>query len=135
MRQDQWSNTVTIDGVPWGVWDTLDGGDVEADEVKHRPGGMQKQVSLGGPEHVNNITLTRLLDQPDWAKMKALMANRVGKARATVSRQPLDPDGNPFGEPLGYAGVLNQVIPGATDGDASAVQMWTILISTDGGIS
>jgi hypothetical protein len=135
MRQDQWQNTLTIDGVPWGVWDTLQGGDVEADEVKYRPGGMANQVSLGGPSHVNNLTLARLLDKPDWPRMKVLMSRRVGRARTSVSRQPMDVDGNPFGQPLVYTGLLQHVQPGDTDSNASAAQQWTVIVSTDGGVS
>jgi hypothetical protein len=135
MRQDQWLNTLTIDGVNWGVWDTLGGGEVEADENKYRAGGMARQVSLGGPAHVNNVTLGRLLDKPDWAAMKGLMASRCGKARCSISRQPLDVDGQPFGDPLVETGVLQQVTPGDTDSNGSAPQLWTVLISTDEGVS
>lgn len=135
MRQDQWQNTVTIDGTPWGVWETLGGGDVEADENKYRLGGMGAQRSLGGPAHTNNLTLGRLLDKPDWPGMKKLMATRVGKADCSVSRQPLDTDGNPFGEPLIYTGKLNAVQPGDTDANGSGAQVWTIVVSADEAVS
>lgn len=135
MRQDQWSNTVTIDGNPLGVWDTLSGGDVEAEETKYRPGGMQPQVSLGGTTSVNNVTLSRLLDKEDWPFMHNLMASRVGKANVTVSRQPLDINGNPMGRPLVYRGTLQNVNPGDTDSNSSDAQTWTIVVSTEGNIS
>lgn len=130
MRQDQWSNTVTIDGTPWGVWDTLGGGDVDAEETKYRPGGMGAQVSLGGQKSTGNITLGRLLVRSDWAAMKRLMTSRVGRARVTVSRQPLDVDGNPWGDPLVYSGTLQNVTPGDTDSNSSDAQVWEITVST-----
>lgn len=135
MRQDQWSNTVTIDGAPVGVWDTFSGGDVEAEETKYRPGGMQPQVSLGGMTSVNNVTLARLLTREDWETMHTLMSARVGKAAVTVARQPLDADGNPFGRPLIYTGVLNGVNPGDTDSNSSDAQTWTIVVSTEGNVN
>lgn len=135
MRQDQWSNTVTIDGTPMGVWDTFGGGDIDAEETKYRPGGMRPQVSLGGSTTVNNVTLSRLLDKEDWPRMHALMSSRVGKAGVTVSRQPLDSDGNPFGRPLVYRGTLQNVNPGDTDSNSSDAQTWTIVVSTEGDVS
>lgn len=135
MRQDQWSNTVTIDGTPMGVWDTFGGGDVEAEETKYRPGGMQPQVSLGGSTSVNNVTLSRLLGKEDWPVMHDLMSSRVGKADVTVSRQPLDADGNPFGRPLVYRGKLQNVNPGDTDSNSADAQTWTIVVSTEGNVS
>lgn len=135
MRQDQWSNTVTIDGTPLGVWDTFGGGDVEAEETKYKPGGMQPQVSLGGSTTVNNVTLARLLNQEDWPIMSKLMAARVGKAPVIVSRQPLDSDGNPFGRPLVYRGTLQNVNPGDTDSNSSDAHTWTIVVSTEGDVS
>lgn len=134
MRSDQWANTVTVDGVPLGLWDTLSGGDVESEETKYRPGGMTPQVSLGGSVTVNNITLGRLLNREDWDFMHALMANRVGKAEVVVARQPLDADANPFGRPMVYRGVLMSVNPGDTDSNSSDAQVWEITVSTEGSI-
>jgi len=134
MRQDQWSNTLTIDGVPLGVWDTLSGGEVEAEDTKHRPGGMGAQVSLGGPSMTNNITMTRLLGQSDWDFMRYLMQSRVGRAECVVSRQPLDRDKNPFGRPLVYRGVLQRCAPGDTDSNSADSQMWEVVVSTEGDI-
>lgn len=135
MRQDQWNNTVTIDGTPLGVWDTLGGGDVDAEETKYRPGGMQPQISLGGANTVSNVSLARLLSREDWDFMHNLMARRVGKAKVTVARQPLDVDGNPMGRPLVYTGKLQNVNPGDTDSESSDAQRWEITVSTDGSIS
>lgn len=136
MRQDQWSNTVTIDGRPLGVWDTLSGGDVESEETKYKPGGMGPEITLGGSVTVNNVTLGRLLrGLDDWEFMHGLMANRVGKARVTISRQPLDVDANPFGRPMVYRGVLQAINPGDTDSNSSDAHAWEITVSTEGSIA
>jgi hypothetical protein len=137
MRQDQWSNTVTIDGAKFGTWDTLGGGAATATETKYSPGGMGPQKSLGGKNNVDNLTLGKLIEPTadEWNAIKALMATRVGKAEVSVSRQPLDVDGNPFGEPLVYSGKLLTVTPGDTDSNSEAAQVWTITVSTHGSIA
>lgn len=132
MRADQWANTVSIDGRPLGVWDTLAGGGVESSETKYRPGGMEPEVSLGGSTSVGNLTLGRLLGPGDWDYMHDLMSARVGRAEATVARQPLDADGNPFGRPLSYRGILHAVMPGDADSNSQDAQVWTITVSTEG---
>lgn len=134
MRQDNWQNTVTIDGVPMGIWDTLSGGDVDSEETKYRPGGMQPQRALGGPPMVNNVTLGKLLEREHWAFMKNLMQNRCGRARVSVARQPLDDDANPFGDPMVYGGILKDVNPGDTDSNSADAQVWEIEVSTEGTI-
>lgn len=137
MRQDQWQNTVTIDGTSYGVWDTMAGGAVGATETKYSPGGMGPQVSLGGKSNVDNLTLGKLLEPntTEWGRVKHLMATRTGKADVSVSRQPLDIDGNPFGEPLTYTGKLLTVTPGDTDSNSEAAQVWQITVSTHGSVA
>lgn len=134
MRQDQWSNTVTINGRPLGIWATLSGGDVEADNAKYRPGGMQPQIDLGGPTSTSDVTLARLLTREDWLIVRLLMQFGVGRARVVVSRQPLDADGNPFGKPIVYRGTLTHVEPGDTDADSGDAQTWQITVSVGGGV-
>lgn len=134
MRQDQWSNTVTIDGTPLGVWDTFDGGASDSEETKYKPGGMQPEISLGGSRSFSNLTLSRLLDRADWEYMRDLMT-KTGKATCVVSRQPLDADGNPWGRPLTYRGVLKAVTPGGTDSNSSDALTWEIEISTEGSVA
>lgn len=134
MRQDQWSNTVTINGRPMGVWDTLDGGESDSNETKYKPGGMQPEVSLGGSRSIGNLTLARLLSRQDWDFMHQAMSN-TGNWKCTVARQPLDTDGNPFGRPLTYRGTLKTVTPGATDSNSSDAQTWEIVVSTEGSVA
>jgi hypothetical protein len=134
MRQDQWSNTVTIDGQSMGVWDTLSGGGSDSEETKYKPGGMQPEVSLGGSKSIGNLTLSRLCDRADWGYMSSLM-NKTGSAKCVVSRQPLDADGNPWGQPMVYGGILKAVMPGDTDSNSSGAQIWDIEISTEGSVA
>jgi hypothetical protein len=134
-RKDKWANTVVLDGRNMGVWDTLTGGDVEATSTKYRPGGMAREIALGGTSTTNDLNLGRLLSKEDWEFMRGLMTrDRVGRAPAHVSRQPMDDDGNPFGSPLVYTGVLQHVTPGDTDSNSSDAQVWEIVVSVHGSI-
>lgn len=141
MRQDQWANSLTVQmggrSVDLGVWDTLGGGDVAWSETKYSPGGMAPQRTLGGVKTVNNVTLGRLLDtdeKNDWATLQTIMQQR-SEVPATVTRQPLDKDGRPFGSPLVYTGMIIGVAPGDTDSNAEGAQLWTVTISTDATVS
>ncbi len=134
MRQDQWQNTVTIDGRPLGVWDTLAGGGSDSDTTTYRPGGMAPQVSLGGPRTIGDLTLGRLVSRKDWEYMHRLM-NRTGRARAVVSRQPLDEDGNPWGRPMTYRGIVRSCMPGDTDSNSSDAQVWEITVTPEGSVA
>ena len=130
-RRDQWANTVTIDGQPFGIWDSTTGGDVTATEKKYRPGGMAPEITLGGVASVTNLKLSKLVTREDWDRMHNLMATRVGKAPMTVARQPLDADGNPYGRPLVYTGTLLIVNPGDNDSNNIDAQVWEITCSTE----
>lgn len=135
MRSDQWANSVTIDGRPIGVWDTLAGGAAEAEDTKHIPGATRRQISLGGRTTFENVTLTKWLDRgADWDYLRYLHANRCGKAEVSVAQQPLDDDENPYGDPIVYTGKLQRVAPPDTDSTSSDVSMWEIVISTEGSV-
>src|SRR5580698_10170489 len=47
-------------GLPYVTsWATLEGGDLESEDVKTRPGGMSPQVNLGGPTTRTDATVSR----------------------------------------------------------------------------
>lgn len=136
LRQNTWANTVTVDGKSLGVWDTLEGGEIDSEESRYRPGGMAPQVSLGGVPTTGNVTLGRLLERGrDWDLMRRIAATRVGKAAVTVHRQPLDRDGNPWGRPMIYRGVLKTVTPPDTDSDSDDAAVWQIVVTPEGSVS
>lgn len=134
-RQDQYSVTVIIDGVNTGIWDKMSGGEMDSEEVKYRPGGMAEQISLGGSRQIGNVTVSRLYDlDRDHPTIKTWM-NRAGKAQVTVSKQTLDSDGNAYGAPLVYNGVLKTVTPPEHDSESSDAAMVELEISTSGAVA
>lgn len=131
-RQDQYNVTVSIDGEDKGTWDKMEGGEVDSEERKYRPGNMATEVSLGGSVSVGNVTVTRLYELArDHLNVKAMMA-RAGKGTVVVKKQPLDVDGNPFGSPLVYQGTLKAVTPPEVDSESNDPGLLAIEVSSAG---
>lgn len=107
-REDQFSVSVVVGGRSLGVFDTKEGGEVDSEELKYRPGGMAPQLSLGGFQNVGNVTVGRLFDLSRDLPDVPFLSHRAGKADMTVVVQHLDVDGNPFGKPYTYLGKFKQ---------------------------
>lgn len=125
-REDQFVVTVTatkrtINGTETrnlGVMDTFEGGETSADDSRHKRGGMQGSVPLGGTKEVGNITTSRLYDgfmqeQEPW------LENGVGALEATITKQPLDDAGLAFGRPRVFTAKLVTLTPPDHDADSS----------------
>ena len=134
-RSDTWLNTVSIDGGPSITFDTFKGGDNDSTATNYRPGGMKALKVVGGQSTVSPITMDKSLEmETDWLVIGQLIRASVGKSTVAVSRQLLDADGNPYGTPLQYSGILKQVMPGDTDSNKGDPQIWTIVITPAGTI-
>lgn len=129
-RQDQYRVTVTIDGEGTGVWDKVSGFGIDSNETKYKPGGLVPEIPLGGTVTVDNGTVSRLYDlQRDHQNVKRWIS-KTGKADVIVNKQPLDVDGNVFGEPLVYTGKLKMVTPPEVDSESSDAALLEIEISS-----
>ena len=134
MRESQERVTAVIDGEDWGVFDGFSGGEADSEDSKHRPGGMGDEISLGGQKTIGNVTISRLYDlERDHGKVKPLM-NRVGRARIVASRQPLDRDGFPVGEPDVYTGVVKSVTKPDHDSNSDDPALFEIEFTANGTI-
>ncbi len=125
-RKDQYDTMVSIDGTNLGTFDTLTGGEVDSDDLKYKPGGMAPEISLGGVATVGQVVIGRLYDLTRDHGIIHWLLSRVGKGSVVVNKQPLDVDGNAFGRPLVYTGVLKRVTP--PEVDSTAVDAATIEI-------
>jgi len=134
-RKDQYDTRVVIDGVNLGTWDVLTGGEIDSDELKYKPGGMAAEVSLGGTITTGQVVVSRLYRlQRDHPRIHWLIA-RVGKAKVVVNKQPLDPDGNAFGKPLVYKGVLKRVLPPEVDSTSTDAATIEIEVTPHGAVT
>lgn len=131
-RQDTYSVSVTVNNEDFGVWDKMSGGEVDSEETKYKPGGMEPELSLGGSKSVGNLTISRIYDlDRDHAQVKSLM-NKAGTADVTVTKQPLDVNAIPYGEALVYKGKLKKVTAPEVDSTSSDPGMIELEVSAAG---
>lgn len=133
-RVDQWSVTVSVDEELLGVFDKAPGGGVDSEEQKYRPGNMGQEVSLGGKSTTENITVSRLYVHERDHELFRTLSTRVGKAKMVVKKQPLDIDGNPFGSPHVYRGILKMVSPPEPDSEGNDAALFSLEMTTSGSI-
>lgn len=131
-REDQYNVSVVIAGTNLGTFDTMDGGEIDSEELKYRPGGMAPQISLGGSKSISNVTVGRLYDLARDHSLVAFLDGQVGKGAATVTKQPLDTDGNAFGKPIVYTGKLKQLTLPGHNSESSDAAMIELEISVSG---
>lgn len=93
IRADMADIRVQLDGADvGGMWATYEGGALEADDQKTRPGGMTRQIAIGGPTSRGDVTVTTQFTDLIAAKAKAF-ENRSGRGKLTVSVTYKNTDG------------------------------------------
>jgi hypothetical protein len=130
IREDMASISVSVEGVPYGgSWAEAEGGNLEADDAKARPGGMGFEVSAGGPASRDDLTVrTHMTDAtaPWIPTLEDLVGNgavRVGIAWMGTNRSPL-------GSGLTKRGTLKAVnVPDM--GSGADVGMLELVVSCD----
>jgi hypothetical protein len=129
--EQQWLATLTVNGVDYGVFDKFSGGDVTASSNKHRPGGMGPEITYLSLPSYSDVTLTKVYEtQRDHDRVAQLHA-LAGRALASVTLQPLDDNGQPWGTPRVYQGRLTTIKDGGTDSMSSAARMFEIDIAVE----
>jgi hypothetical protein len=138
-RSDTWAVFVQVEDIrtgrmmDLGIWDKKDGGEVDSEETKYKPGGMQSQVSLGGSKLTGNVTFSRLYRLlRDHATVHQTLITGAGRASVILMQQPLDINGNQFGRPIVYRGTLKRVSPPTVDSESSDPAMIELEMTIDG---
>jgi hypothetical protein len=133
-RQDQYNVTVTVSYAgqarDLGTFDGMSGGEIDSDDTKFYPGGMQAQLSLGGRRSVNNVTVNRLYDLSRDHPNMGWLAGGIGKADVTITKTSLTVDGVATGRPLIYRGKLKQLTPPEHDSNSSDAATYELEISS-----
>lgn len=123
--------TVTIDGESLGTFDTRSSGETTADVAKHRPGGGGGEKTYGSLSTTGDVTVTRVRERERDVALAARLRTRVGRARMSITDQPLDEDGVPWGKPETWAGRLMSVNTGDADASSNEVRMLELGMSTE----
>jgi hypothetical protein len=138
-RQDTWRITVFVEHpkvsgsmLNYGVFDKMTGGQVDSDDNKYNPGGMDPPVSLGGRKTVDNVTVSRLYRLARDHDGINQLYEAAGKSKMTVSRQPLDINGNVYGKPIVWHGTLKRVQAPDVDSEASGAALLELEMTVNG---
>jgi hypothetical protein len=127
IRADMADIRVSVDGVPQGgQWATYEGGELEADDQKTRPGGMARQVAIGGPTARGDVTVTTQFTDL-IASIAKRIENRSGRGSIKVSVTYLDPNGNPTGYSFTRTGVVKSVSIPDVDVNTGDVAFLTVV--------
>lgn len=118
----------------FGIFDTWEGGNVTADNTKHRRGGMGVQVAIGGPVTIEDVTISRDYDLARDNRHAHWLSKAVGRARVVATKHYLDADGDGYGSPIVITGVLIGYNEPNSDSDSSDVAMYELVINPDGDV-
>jgi hypothetical protein len=137
VREDMADIRVSIDKVNYPSsdqpgWYSAEGGGLEAEDSKVRPGGMGSEISLGGPASRDDLTLSRPLDDVFLAYHGQLENKVQEDAPVRVSIQYLDKLGHPRAQgPQVITGTLKAATLPDMDGSSGDPAMYEIVVSCD----
>jgi hypothetical protein len=132
IRDDEADIRLTVDGVPYGgPWATYAGAALTAAGSKTRPGGMGKQVALGGPATRSDCTLT-IQNSDTMVASHPKLESRVGKGKCLATVTYLDSEGNVIpGAQFRVTGRLKTAELPGQNYDSPNVGMYTVVIDCD----
>lgn len=131
IREDQALIQVSVNGVPFGdSWATAEGGGLEADSSKTRPGGMGKEVSVGGPASREDLTVT-IQFTDIVAGWHSILENNVGVGRVKVAVTWLSPQRLPTGPSHTRVGSLKSVAQPDADSGGNEQGFYTLVVDCD----
>jgi hypothetical protein len=116
----------------YGVFDKLTGGGLSSSATSYRPGGMAPPVSLGGQRVTANVVVSRLYRLGRDHDVVGQLLDSVGKSDMVISKQPLDIDGNVYGRPIVYKGVLDRVTAPEVDSEGNAAGLIELEMVVEG---
>lgn len=122
--------TGTVAGISVGVFDTKSGGDPSAEVAKHRGGGMGKEQAFAGLPTFADLTIGRRYDKARDQELYRRLVALIGPAGdSSITVQPLDVNGAPFGRPYTFTGVLMGATDPEVDSESSAVSTFSLMFS------
>jgi hypothetical protein len=134
IREDQADIHVTVDGKAYGdgnSWATYSGGALTAADAKTRPGGMGKEIDIGGPASRSDATVT-IQNSDKMVAQHPQLEDRVGKGKAICSIQYLDIEGVAIpGASFRVVGRLKEAALPDYNYDSGTQGMYQVVIGCD----
>lgn len=133
LRGDQFLLHAGINGVnipSTFSWTSMEGGDLEAQNVKTHPGGMLPEQDLGGPTSRTDATMNRNYNAALHAYFVQL-ENASGRGSMWMSWTPLDANGNPNGGTVTITGKVKGVKAPGRDANNTGPAYLSVMMSCD----
>lgn len=138
LRQDQ--ATISVPKLSVGLpyvpsWAMLEGGDLESEDTKTRPGGMLAQVNLGGPTTRTDATVSRPYTKEIHPFLVPL-EKFAGFGRMHITYTILGPNVNTgklttLGPTVTLTGILKNVTRPNWDANATGTAMFSLVMGCD----
>lgn len=116
-----------------GTFDSISGGESDSESTKYARGGLADEEPLGGRKTVGDVTIGRLYDTY-MQNNEAWIDDATGKGTLTITKQPIDDDGNSFGPKRVYTGKLITMTPPDHDSMSSDAARIELVCSPKGSI-
>lgn len=130
IREDQADIRLWVNGKMYGdLWKTAEGGALEADVGKTRPGGMGFEAAVGAPASRDDVTLTTQFTDVIAGSHNEL-ESLIGSGRAAVGIAWLNNDRTPNGRGRTLQGILKKAAS-PDHGDGADVGMYTVIVTLD----
>ena len=121
--------TVVVDNQPLGAFDTWSGGDAVAKDVKHRAAGMGPEIPFMALASYTPITVGRVYQADRDHELVRTLITKAGRKAASITIQPLDSDGNAYGQPRTASGFFLGVKNLKGDSQSDAIQLYELEMS------
>jgi hypothetical protein len=132
IREDMADIRVNVDGVPYGdSWYSIEGGNLEADDSKVRPGGMGNEVSLGGPTSREDVTAAIPLSDVVVGWHATLESKVIQDAPVTITYKFLNRLKQGVGPTHSVTGTLKSAYLPDMDTSSGDAAMYEIILSCD----
>jgi hypothetical protein len=132
-RSDTGRIQVTVSGIGLDnvSWDTMEGGEIAADNQTYHPGNMGPATPAGGLRTPSDLTVTRAWTDTMYGNYVALW-NAAGFTAMTVSYTPLNIDRSVTVKPVTYSGLLTSVTrPNFEAASASIVYLSLVMAPSE----
>ena len=123
-----------MDNVPLsGVWDTFEGGEVEADGAEtYNAGGMADAEAIPGVPKTGEVTISRAFRGERDAPLKRWLNGKINRP-FVVGKQALNPDKTPVPGGLEtFRGILTGVTTPEHDSNGTSVTMFELTMTVHG---
>jgi voltage-gated potassium channel Kch len=118
--------------INYGTFDKMTGGELSSGATQYNPGGMAPPVSLGGRKTTSNVVVSRLYRLGRDHDVIQQILDGVGKSRMVVTKQPLDIEGNTYGKPIIFQGVLDRCKEPEVDSETSTAGLLELEMVVEG---